>query len=276
VEAAQAQLDLLTTPAKEADLAAAQAVVAAAGAAYRRALDGATDEDLRMAEAQLRSAQAAVVTARAAYNQVKGDQNIAARPETLQLRQAELQVEAAQAQYDKVAAGATQDVVAGAYAQLAQAQARLKGLQDGAAAEQVEAAQAQVERAEATLFLAQFQVSKAVVRAPVDGIVARAIAAPGAMAAPGTQLLVIASAEVQVEIPVEEIRLPQIQSGQPASIRVAAYPEQVYPGEVAFVAPELDAATRTARVTVRPSEGATSTERPLAPGMFATVELLVE
>jgi multidrug resistance efflux pump len=167
-------------------------------------------------------------------------------------------------------------VVAGAYAQLAQAQARLKSLQDGAPSEQIEAAQAQVERAETTLFLAQFQVSKAVVRAPVDGIVARTIAAPGAMAAPGMQLMVIASAEVQVEIPVEEIRLPQIQSGQPASIRVAAYPEQVYPGEVAFVAPELDAATRTARVMVRPSEGATSTEHPLAPGMFATVELLVE
>jgi multidrug resistance efflux pump len=276
LEAAQAQLDLLATPAKESDLAAAQAAVAAAGAAYRRAVDGATDEDFRIAEAQLRQAQAAVTLARAAYNEVKGDQNLAARPETLQLRQAELQVEAAQAQYDKVAAGATQDVIAGAYAQLAQAQARLKNLQEGAPAEQIEAAEAQVEQVEATLFLAQLQVSKAVVRAPVDGIVARTTAAAGAMAAPGTQLLALASKGVEVEIPVEELRLPKLQSGQPANIRVAAYPDQIYPGEIAFVAPELDATTRTVRVTVRPTDAAAAIGRQLAPGMSATVELLGE
>ncbi len=41
-------------------------------------------------------------------------------------------------------------------------------------------------------------------------------------------------------------------------------------GEVTLVAPELDPATRTVEVTIRPTEDATL----LAPGMFATVELL--
>lgn len=272
LEAAQAQLDLITTPPDEADLAAAQAGVAAASAAYREATKGASAEDLRLAEAQLRSAQAGVTAAQAAYNRVKGDVNIASRPETLQLQQAKLGVQAAQAQYDKVKIGATQDVIAGAYARLAQAQAGLKNLQEGATTEQVEAVAAGVQQAETALFLAQLQLNKATVRAPIDGIVARITTAPGSLASTGAPLIVLLSTQLEVVIPVEELRLPQLRVGQPAVIQVAAYPNQVYAGEVALIAPKLDPATRTVRVTVRPTGDAAD----LAPGMFATVELPFE
>jgi HlyD family secretion protein len=272
LEAAQAQLDLLTTPADEADLAAARASVAAAGAAYRNATDGATAEDLRLAEAQLRSAQAGVSAAQAAYNRVKGDLNINSRPEALQLQQAKLQVEAAQARYDQVLKGATQDVIAGAYAQLAQAQALLKNLEQGANAEQIQAVEAQVQAAEAALYLAQMQVNKAVIYAPMDGVVARVATSPGAMVGSGALAVVLLSTSVEVTIPVEELRLPSLQVGQLAMIQVAAYPDKVYPGEIVIIAPIVDAATRTVEVTIRPTEEASD----LAPGMFATVELLSE
>ena len=131
LEAAQAQLDLIQVEADPDDVAAAEAAVAAASAAYRRALAGATAEEQRLALAQLKQAEAAVTVAQAGYNQVKGNPGIAALPQSLQLQQATIGFEAAQAQYDKVLKGATEDVIAGAYAQLAQARAALQRLKKG-------------------------------------------------------------------------------------------------------------------------------------------------
>lgn len=180
-------------------------------------------------------------------------------------------MEAAQAQYDKILKGATQDVIAGAYAQLAQARAQLQRLEEGAKPEQIDAVKAQVRQAEMAVYLAQLQVSKATVKAPVAGIVARVNSAVGAMAAPGAPLVTLLSTEVKITIAVEEARLSQIQIGMPATIRVDAYPDRVFAGEVAIIAPELDAATRTVQVTIRPTDDAAV----LAPGMFATVELVL-
>lgn len=270
LEAAKAQYDLLVAGANDADLAAARAAVAAANAAYQRAVNGITDEDRRLAESQLRLAQAAVTTAQAAYNEVRWMPNIGAMPQSLQLQQATLQVEAAQAQYDKVVKGATQDVIAGAYAQLAQARAQLQRLEEGAKPEQVQAAQAQVNQAETALYLAQLQLNKSTVRSPIDGVISRVTTSAGAMAAPGAPLLVILSNEVKINIPVEETRLSTLRIGQPARVRVDAYPDRIFNGEVSIIAPELDPATRTVQVTIRPQDE----ERLLAPGMSATVELL--
>jgi len=269
--AAQAQLDLIQVTAEPADIAAASAAVTAASASYQRALAGATEEDRRLALAQLKQAEAAVTVAQAGYNQVKGNPAIGALPQSLQLQQATIGLEAAQAQYDKVLKGTTQDVIAGAYAQLAQARAALQRLQDGAKDEQISAAAAQVRQAEMAVYLAQLQMSKATVKAPVAGVVSRVNSAEGAMAGPGTPLVTMLSRAVKITIAVEETRLQQLQLGRPAQIRVDAYPDLVFAGEVAIIAPELDASTRTVEVTIRPTE---ETDL-LAPGMFATVELVL-
>lgn len=270
LEAAASNLSLLQDPAKAQDLAAAQAAVNAASAAYTRASNGPTDEERRMALAQLMQAQAAVGIAQAAYNVVKGNPNIGMLPQSLQLQQATLAQEAAQAQYDKLMKGATADLVAGAYAQLESARAQLQRLQDGAKPAQVAAAEAQVHAAEYALYLAQLQVSKATVKAPIDGIVSKVQTAAGSLAGPGAPLLTLLSQDVRVTIPVEEARLSQLAIGQPARISVAAYPGRAFAGAVAIVAPELDPATRTVQVTIRPTDD----EGLLAPGMSATVELL--
>ncbi len=270
LEAAASNLSLLQDPAKAQDLAAAQAAVTAASAAYTRASNGPTDEERRMALAQLMQAQAAVGIAQAAYNVVKGNPNIGMLPQSLQLQQATLAQEAAQAQYDKLMKGATADLVAGAYAQLESARAQLQRLQDGAKPAQVAAAEAQVHAAEYALYLAQLQVSKATVKAPIDGIVSKVQTAAGSLAGPGAPLLTLLSQDVRVTIPVEEARLSQLAIGQPARISVAAYPGRTFAGAVAIVAPELDPATRTVQVTIRPTDD----EGLLAPGMSATVELL--
>lgn len=270
LQAAQAQVELLNTPAKETDIEAARSAVAAADAAYKRALEGPTPEDLIMAESQLRQAEAAVLRAQAAYDLVSWNPLIAALPESQQLQQATLALEAAQAQYDKLVKGATADVIAGAYAQLASAQAQLRRLEDGAEDAQIQAAEAQVRQAETGLYLAQLQLDKATVRAPVNGIVAQVHLTVGSMALPGSPAVRLLSPAVKIVIPVEESRMAQLSLGQPARIRVNAFPDRIFEGIVAIIAPQLDPSTRTVRVTVRPTGDA----QVLTPGMFATVEML--
>lgn len=272
LEAAQANVDLLLVEADEADIEAARAAVAAADAAYQRALEGPTVEDRTVAEANLRQAEAAVERAQAAYDQVSWNPLIAALPESLQLEQASLALEAAQAQYDKIVKGATADVIASAYAQLASARANLRRLEDGPEAAQIRAAEAQVRQAETALYLAQLQLDKAVIRAPIGGIVARVNTAVGTMTTPGTTVVRLLSPEVKITVRVEESRIGDIQLGQPAMIRASAFPDRVFEGQISLIAPELDPATRTLRVTVRPTESAEG----LTPGMYATVELLAE
>ncbi|MFN8465588.1 MAG: efflux RND transporter periplasmic adaptor subunit [Caldilineaceae bacterium] len=272
LEAAKSQLELLQDPAKAQDVAAANAAIAAASAAYDRAANGPTGEEQRMAEAQLRSAQAAVTIAQAAYNRVKGDPNIGMMPQSLQLQQATLAAEGAQAQYDKLMKGATPDQVAAASAQLANARAGLQKLLDGAKPAQIEAATAQMHAAENALYLATLQVEKATVTAPMDGVVSKLQTAAGAMAAPGAPLMTLLSNDVRITAQVEETLLPVLAPGQPATIRVEAYPDRTFKGTIAFIAPELDPTTRTVAVTVRPDNTPDNGQGLLRPGMSATVE----
>lgn len=270
LEAANAQLSLVQIPPDEDDLAAAEAAVNAAAAAYQRASGGLTAEEQRLVLAQLKQAQAAVTVAQAAYNQVKGNPAIGMLPQSLQLQQATIGAEAAQANYDKAMKGATQDAIAGAYAQLAGARAQLQRLKEGAKPEQIKAVQAQVKQAEMGVYLAQLQFSKATVKSPIAGIVSKINSAIGAMAAPGAPLITILSREVRVTVAVEETQISQLVVGQPALIYVDAYPDRAFEGTVAYIAPELDPATRTVQVIIQPNEIVSE----LAPGMSAAVELL--
>ncbi len=267
--AAQAQLDMAKATPKPADLEAAEAAVKAAEAAYQRALQGATEEDRRLALIQVRQAEEAVKLAQAQYDRIAGDPFASMRPEALQLQQATFGLEAAKTQYEKVLKGATPDQIAGAYAQLAGAKAQLERLKEGASEEQIRAAEAQVKQAEAALYLAQTQVDKATVKAPIDGLVAQIMAPEGSMAGPGTPLMALISPDVKIIVSVEEALVPDIYIGQPATITVAAYPDRTFSGQVTEISPALDPSTRTLPITIRPTEDATG----LKPGMLATVSL---
>jgi Cu(I)/Ag(I) efflux system membrane fusion protein len=83
-------------------------------------------------------------------------------------------------------------------------------------------------------------------------------------------VVTLLSTTVQVIIDVEETRLSQLRIGQSALIRATAYADQPIPGIVERVAPQLDAATRTVQVTIRPNDE----DGLLAPGMSTQVELL--
>ena len=268
--AAQAQLDMAKAAPKESDLEAAHAAVEAAEAAYQQALKGATPQDRRLALIQVRQAEAAVKIAQGQYDRIKGNPYSEMMPEAYQLQQATFGLEAAKTQYQKVLKGATPDQIAGAEAQLAGAKAQLARLEDGASDEQIKAAEAQVKQAEAALYLAQTQVDKATVKAPVDGVVAQLMVAEGSMAGQGVPLLALLSPDVKIIVSVEEERIPDVHIGQPVKITVAAYPDKEFQGVVTALSPALDPATRTLPVTIHPTGDAEG----LKPGMLATVTLL--
>jgi multidrug resistance efflux pump len=271
VELAQSQLELAKTQPKKSDLDAAQAAVKAARAGYDRALQGPTEEDKRMALAQLRQAEAAVKLYQSQYDRIAGNPFAGMMPESLQLQQATLMLEQAQAGYDKMLKGATADQIAGAYAQLTGAEAQLARLKRGAEPAQIKAAEAGVKQAEAAVYLAQLQLDKTNVEAPADGFIYKLDAVEGGMAGPGTALAVIFSNDVKITIPVEESRFGEVHVGQPVVIRVDAYPDRTFDGQIAVIAPTFDHATRTVQVTVKAAgEGAAD----LRPGMFATVQLM--
>lgn len=270
LELAQSQLELAKTQPQQTDLDAAQAAVNAARAAYNRALQGATEEEKRMVLAQLKQAEAAVAVYQGQYDRIAGNPYSAMMPEALQLQQATLAREAAQAQYDKVLKGATADQIAAAYAALTGAQSQLARLKRGAEPAQIKAAQAGVKQAEAAVYLAQLQLDKTNVVAPADGFVYKLDAVEGGMAGQGTVLAVIFSHEAKIVIQVEESRYQEIALAQPATIRVDAYGDRTFVGEIAEIAPTFDYATRTVQATVK-ATGADAGD--LKPGMFATVTL---
>jgi multidrug resistance efflux pump len=107
--------------------------------------------------------------------------------------------------------------------------------------------------------------------APADGFIYKLDAVEGGMAGQGTALAVIFSHDVKITIQVEESRFGQMAVGQPVAIRVDAYSDRTFDGEVSQIAPTFDYATRTVQVTVRPTGAAAA---DLRPGMFATVTLL--
>jgi HlyD family secretion protein len=127
-----------------------------------------------------------------------------------------------------------------------------------------------VKQAETALYLTQLQLDKATLRAPVDGVVAQVNTSAGSMVAPGNPVAMLLSPDVKIIIPVEETRLPELIVGQQAIIHVNAYPDRTFAGQVTIIAPALDTATRTVAVTIEPMEAAPE----LAPGMYATVELV--
>ncbi len=76
---------------------------------------------------------------------------------------------------------------------------------------------------------------------------------------------------VWIQIAVHEKDLPYVRPGAKVKVRVEAYPDEVFEGEVTYVSDTVDEETRTARARVEIA----NRRRLLKPGMFATATLAV-
>src|SRR6267143_16784 len=106
--------------------------------------------------------------------------------------------------------------------------------------------------------------------APQDGEIVERIAINGMRAAPGDVLFRIADHEVVwVLVDAAERDLSLILVGQKVTVRLRAYPERVFTGNVTLIYPHLMAETRTARIRIE----LPNPDEVLRPDMYADVEI---
>ncbi len=108
--------------------------------------------------------------------------------------------------------------------------------------------------------------------APVTGIVTKREVTAGQYVTAGQTLLEVADlSTVWVEADVYEYELPWIKVGQPARLTLTYLPGEVFPGQVNYIYPFLQGATRTARIRL----AFANPRLRLKPEMYGQVEINV-
>lgn len=133
--------------------------------------------------------------------------------------------------------------------------------------------------------LAQFEVDKAelervrqlrreaLVSAAFDGVLGARLVSPGQYISEGQKITSLVRLNpIKLEIEVPERYLSRLRSGLTIRFSVAAYPEKTFKGQVYFVAPQIDATTRTALVRA----SVDNKDQLLRPGMFAATDLILK
>ena len=125
---------------------------------------------------------------------------------------------------------------------------------------------------EANLELARQQLKDTKVIAPFEGITGARLVSPGQVISKSTVLTTLVDlTPVKVEIQVPERFLGQLKIGQAIAFRVPAYPGETFRGEVYFIDPQVDLATRT--VLVKATQG--NEDGRLRPGMYGSLDLIL-
>ena len=105
----------------------------------------------------------------------------------------------------------------------------------------VDGARASIADAEAALSLAENDLSKALIRSPIDGVVLARSVEPGYAVAASLQaveLLTLATdlSELELQVNVDEADIGSVKDGQNAYFTVSAYPDRKFPAKLRKVA----------------------------------------
>ena len=144
----------------------------------------------------------------------------------------------------------------------------------------LEADRASLQAAQGNYDLAKTYVDWCVIRSPINGVVMAKLVNPdelvmpqsfGGGRGPSTALLAVADLnDLQVEIDVNEADLSKITLNQKCRVSPEAYPDKIYAGYVAEIAPEADRAKGTLQIKVQ----IVSPDKFLTPELNAKVEFL--
>ncbi len=135
---------------------------------------------------------------------------------------------------------------------------------------QLELAQSRLAAAEAQLGLAERALADSSVVAPFAGRLGRRYVSEGEFVSPGVSLFSLVALEnMEVEFHLAERDSSRVSLGDRVDVRVAPFPDEVFPATVTVISPTIDPTTRTLRVkaTVENKEGR------LRPGLFARADL---
>jgi len=204
-----------------ADARRQEAAVRSAQATLRDLLAGARREEIEDARAILRSAEATRLMNERDYRRAQE----LSRKELI----AAQEVDRARQAYDVAAA------------QEQSARQRLNLLLSGSRPEQIEAARGQLAQAESALAMAKSRLKEMIILSPLDGVVLRKNLEVGEMANPGVSILTLMNPKelwVRAYVPEEEIG--RIKIGDPARVKVDAYPGRTFPGRIIEIASEAE------------------------------------
>ncbi|MGC9399699.1 MAG: efflux RND transporter periplasmic adaptor subunit [Anaerolineae bacterium] len=255
-----AQLRLEQAELRVPGLGSASAAVRSARANLARVKQGASAEDIAIAERQLEQAKNALwqqqiqrdATCGAVGLTTTQDQCDAAQAA---VQQAEESVRIAQLQLEKMKQGPSAEDVESAEAQLAQAQSEYARAADENAAQEIglEILKADVTRAELTLKRlqdgidpslelaverARNDLAKATLVAPFGGIVSAVNLQVGVQANTTLPAVTLVDDSVFfVDVTVDEIDIGKVAQGQPVAVTVDAYPNTVFRGEIETIGP---------------------------------------
>jgi HlyD family secretion protein len=142
------------------------------------------------------------------------------------------------------------------------------------------AAEAGIREAQGLLDLARWQLAWTVIRSPIDGVVLEKLADENELVSPqsfggdkgpSTALLAVADPQdLQVEIDLNESDLSKVWLTQACRVTPEAYPDHVYDGYVAEIAPEANRQKGTLQIKVQVKDP----DRYLVPELSAKVDFL--
>jgi membrane fusion protein (multidrug efflux system) len=130
-----------------------------------------------------------------------------------------------------------------------------------------------VARLKAHVDEAESRLAKTVIRAPFSGIVGLRMVSPGAYVKAGADIVRLENvSSIKVDFQIPETYLSKVRPNQEISVRVEAYPNEVFKGRVYAVEPVVDERTRTIAMRARiPNKG-----YKLKPGMFVRVAVTLD
>jgi membrane fusion protein (multidrug efflux system) len=128
------------------------------------------------------------------------------------------------------------------------------------------------DQARAALALARARLDKTVIRAPFGGILGLRKVSPGDYLEAGQELVNLESIDpVKVDFGVPERFAVSLKPGQIVNVRINAFPDEVFSGEVYAIDPRIDVTTRSFLLRARIANPGGR----LRPGMFADAELVL-
>ncbi len=136
---------------------------------------------------------------------------------------------------------------------------------------QYDESKANLDAARARVNEAEAQLSKKVIRAPFDGTLGIRMVDLGEYIPTGTPIVEINMLDpIYVDFTLSEKNLPDVATGYPVQVTVAAVPGKTFDGSVSAVNTSVNPETRTVRIRATLS----NKDSELRPGMFATIMTL--